>query len=111
MSMLGRPPLDDFTPDMRRMRTEQFVAEVMRVVSPYICDPDARGREEAEVYRRLIDHFWTVGIDFVSDHIRAQVGLPLRNDRGWTPQELRVMEDLRIEAMMRPVRPILPEQK
>jgi hypothetical protein len=43
---------------------------------------------------------------------RANAGLPLRDDLGWTPEELRILEAKRHEMMMAPIygRLVLPAE-
>lgn len=91
------------TPNLRRARSDQFTHMVMQVIEPYL---EQHGEHDVRKYalRELHKLFSNIGADIVTDFVRAELGLPLRDNEGWTPDELRAMEARRLEIMCRPMR-------
>ena len=96
--------LGDMRPDRRRQRAQMFAAEVLRIVNRYVCDHGEENHDNMKhLHRELFGLFYNQGFDTVTDLDRANAGLPLRDDKGWTADELRMLEHARIAAMGRPV--------
>lgn len=101
-------------PNRRRQRVQSIVAEVMRIVNPYLDELDARRRAAVEseadapprpqrdVYDELMVVLSAVGIEIVTDHDRRDVGLPPRGPDGWTIDELHALEAARLERTLSP---------
>lgn len=101
--------LDDMRPDRRRQRAQMFSAQVMRIVDRYVCDHGEENHDNHKhLHRELFKLFYDDGFDTVTDLDRANAGLPLRDDKGWTADELRVIEMARVEQMLRPLKAIIP---
>lgn len=92
--------------DIRRHRAQVLTAEIMRMISPMICEHEERHLHR-EAHKRLFEFFWTSGHDFITDMDRANAGLPQRGVLGWTEAELRVMENQRLMALVTPLPPII----
>jgi len=92
--------------DMRRHRAQVLTAEIMRMMSPYICEHDEKALHR-KAHNKLFEFFWTAGYDFITDMDRANAGLPQRGVLGWTEAELRVMENQRLMALTVPMPPII----
>lgn len=98
---------DDLRYDLRHRRANELTAFIMQIVGPYICDHgDVRGHREAS--RALVKAFYDAGVEALTDETRRAVGLPHRDEKGWTPHELVALEQRRIELMLRPPRIIDP---
>ena len=95
---------NDMRPDRRRHRAQMFTAEVLRVVGRYVCDHRDDDHDNMKhLHRELFRLFYEQGFDAVTDLDRANAGLPLRDDKGWTEHELRALEEMRLELMRRPI--------
>lgn len=96
----------DFTPDMRLNRARQMTAHVMHAIGKYITNEEDNFHARAS--RDLLDLFYDNGVDIITDQMRADAGLPLRGEKGWTNEELQIMEARRIEAMLKPASYLMP---
>ena len=92
--------------DRRRMRAEQLTAAVLKMIEPFLRDDD--GRERRDAYYALMELFHQEGIEILSDHDRAALGLPARDSKGWSEDEKRALDALRLEAMLRPLQMTIP---
>lgn len=95
----------DFTPDLRRNRAMAMTAHVMQTIGKYITNDEDNFQRRAS--EDLFELFYENGVDIVTDQMRADAGLPPRGPKGWTEVELRIMEDKRTEAMLRPFPPMI----
>jgi hypothetical protein len=95
---------DGLTINARYMRAQQMTAHVMHAIGKYITDEENDHYREAA--RALLDLFYDNGVDVITDQMRADAGLPPRGEKGWTEQELHVMEMRRIEAMLKPMQQV-----
>jgi len=93
--------------DMRHARADQLTAHVLSVIDKYICDHDREHNYRLRAARELFDLFYLTGAEVVSDERRADAGLPVRDLKGWTREELAIMEAKRIETMLRPIPPMI----
>lgn len=104
-----RPDYQIPWPDMRRRKADMLTAMVMREVEPYLD----RSEEALEynvrrrVHEALHKLFWQTGADIVTDNDRLNAGLPLRDEMGYTAEELQVMEAKMMEARMHPLQGLL----
>ena len=88
--------------DLRRRRADALVAEIMSAIGPFLShDRDAREDAARAVHRLLTSQ----GAYVMTDHERAEAGLPPRDDKGWTEAELRAYEASMLHAMMAPITP------
>jgi hypothetical protein len=95
----------DMRMDLRKARADQFTAEVFRAIEPFLRD-DGEEPVSKHVLQTLFDLFYNGGFEAITDHMRVEAGLPLRDNRGWTVKEVQIMEARRLEAMSRPLPPI-----
>lgn len=95
---------DDMTIDARYKRAQAMTAHVMHAIGKFITDEERDYHREAT--RALLDLFFDNGVDIITDQHRADAGLPPRGKKGWTQQELHIMEMKRIQAMLEPMPPI-----
>lgn len=112
----------DMLPDRRRLRAEVIAHNVLHALEPWIErldqleqwheseQPLAEGEERRrpprphrEIYRALFDLLYAIGVEVITDADRAAAGLDHRNQKGMTDQELRIMENRLLEAMLRPM--------
>lgn len=87
--------------NVRRRRAEQLTGMVFQAIERYIDDSE-RAREfniRRRVFEELGTLFSAIGVEVVTDFSRVEAGLPLRNEEGYTVDELRKMEQARLEAM------------
>lgn len=98
---MGKDRFGDMTFDIRHARAMQLTAHIMNIVGKYICEhTDEKLHSEAS--RELFNTFYETGAEVVTDDHRAMADLPPRGAKGWTAEELRIMEAKRMEAMLRP---------
>lgn len=106
----GRQILINQTPllDLRSTRARSVAHVIMQIIEPYIendrhlCVDDCR----PEVYEKLVALLSEKGIEVLTDDHREKLGLPLRNDQGWTIEEIIALEQKRLELLSKP--PMLP---
>lgn len=91
-----------FEPDLRRMRAISMTNLVLSALAPWIADDNRRS-----VAYRLEDLFMEVGIDVVTDEDRRKAGLKPRGERGWTSDELKILEQKRLEVLLAPIQTII----
>ncbi len=84
--------------DMRRIRTQRLTASIMQEILPLLNDDQPRDVREA-IYNLL----WRSGAEVLTDYERKEIGLPDRNNDGWTDDELRALEARRLEVMLSPM--------
>lgn len=98
----------DMRVDLRKARADQFTAEVLRAIEPFLRDD---GEEPVQKYaaRALFNLFYNGGFEAITDQMRVEAGLPLRDDLGWTAKEVQIMEDRRLEALTRPLTMTIPK--
>lgn len=104
------PPMDfntrALTIDLRRRRADSITAHIMHAIGKYLCrHGEADGARE--VSRSLFQMLYEAGADIVTDVDRANIGLAPRDHGGLTRDELHIMENRRIEAMLRPMPPLV----
>lgn len=93
-------------PDLRRNRAMQFTAAVMNKVGPYIRDET--GHEMRDAHDALFELFFQEGVDVITDHDRAEAGLPPRGPDGRTVEEMVALEARRLEMLTRPLAVFVP---
>jgi predicted metal-dependent phosphoesterase TrpH len=101
--MLG---IEEYAPDRQRYQVDAVAALIMSAVGKYIQRDDHK-----YATRDLIDALHNAGIDVITKDDREKAGLPPRNQKGWTDQELAIMDVKRTEAMLRPLPPIILEKR
>ena len=101
----NRPPLH-VPLDLRRRRALDATSMIMQIVGSYV-GYDRQRRCADEVYKHLYD----IGVELITDEVRAVWGLPPRGPEGTTQQELHALEAKRFEAMTRPLSAFIVEKK
>jgi len=108
---LWRPAFDissrgGMVPELRRNRATQLTAHIMCLIGEYLCDHgENRGSRKASAV--LFEALYESGADIITDADRTTAGLRPRGPYGVTAEELRIMEAKRMEAMLRPMPPIV----
>lgn len=104
-------PIHHFTdramlPELRHIKAQQITAHILQVIGPFLCDHgDSRGYQDAG--RALQQMFHEAGADIITDADRRVAGLTDRGPSGLTAQELSILENRKLEAMMQPIRPMI----
>jgi hypothetical protein len=112
--MSGRMALQQsMRADLRRVRAQLLLAEVMRIVRGEV--PDCEEVYESDclraITRKLEDLFRQDGVEVLTDYTRQEMGLPPRGPDGWTIEEIHAMERLRLERMTAPLPMFIPLPK
>ena len=94
--------------DMRRLRLQPLLAEILNIVSKNLSDEDDRRNAMRQIHNELFDKLYDQGVELVTDHMRADMGLPPRGPDGWTVEELMALEQRRLEMMTKPMQFIVP---
>lgn len=89
----------DYSPDRRRVQINAIIAFVMDAIGKHIPD-DGHSRKHA-VYD-LQDALARAGVEIITEQERLNAGLPPRNERGWTQEELRILDARIMKAMLEP---------
>lgn len=79
--------------DFRRARAMQFCAAISDVLREFIPH-----ESQCDAHYALLKMLYDSGVDVVTDADRAQAGLPPRDNLGWTADELRIIEAIKLEA-------------
>lgn len=90
--------------DLRRRRIQPLIAEILQIVSRHLSEDDYRRNAMRELHDELFDKLFDQGIEIVTDHTRAEIGLPPRGPDGWTVAELLALEQVRLEMLTRQLR-------
>jgi len=99
----------DFTPDRRRHQVMAIVALVMDAIGKHIPDD---GHSHKHATYDLLEALDKAGIDIITEEDRARAGLPPRGPKGWTHQELQIMDHKRLMVMLEPLPPmIVPDRR
>lgn len=94
--------------DLRRRRAQLLMHMVMDAVDPFLCDHDPEiGNPRRRLHDALFRTFMEQGVEVLTDHEREQHGLPARGPDGWTTEELVELERKRLEALARPLAPLI----
>ncbi len=85
-------------PDRRHQRAMTLMAELARIVEPYL----AHAASQRLLYRELMELLTREGVEVLTDYTRWEIGLPTRDGKGWTIEEIIALEKARLDAMTRP---------
>jgi predicted subunit of tRNA(5-methylaminomethyl-2-thiouridylate) methyltransferase len=96
--------------DYRRMRIQPLLHQILHIVSNHLSDDDYRRNAIRELHNELFDKLHEEGVEIVTDHTRAAMGLPPRGPDGWTAEEIMALEKRRLELMLAPIPPIVLRQ-
>lgn len=96
-----------FTPELRRHRANQIISQIMQILGKYICTHEHRNLHR-DANRDLMEIFYEAGAELITDADRAAAGLLRRGPYGLTAQELAIIENKRIEAMLRQLNITIP---
>lgn len=83
--------------DRRGIHAMQLTAMIMEVLKPHL-DTQAYG----EVVLELQNLMWSQGVQVITEAERIAAGRPPRNHYGMTLEELAILEQRQIDAMLRP---------
>lgn len=84
--------------NMRGARAQTVTSMIIRELIPFLPHEDAyRG-----AYKAILDLLTAQGVEVITDDTRAELGLEIRSDDGWTHQEIIALDRVRLEMMMRP---------
>lgn len=93
--------------DLRSTRARSVAHVIMQIIEPYLKDDVHLCVDlKQELQERLISLLSEKGIEVLTDYHREKLGLPLRNDQGWTIEEIIALEQKRLELLTKP--PMLP---
>lgn len=109
------PSLTVAPPNRRAMRAAAVTARLMEALNPLLREAEIRANNESfptvamprlhlqrHVHRVLYETLAKMGADILTDEDRAAAGLEIRDEGGWTPMELHIMEMHYLDAMTRP---------
>jgi hypothetical protein len=96
--------------DRRSVRADQITHLIMSIirqhVGHYLNSNEAQDAAvERDLMRDLKDQLWADGAHMITEGDRIAAGLPPRNIYGLTVDELRIIEDRMIMAMLQPTPP------
>lgn len=97
--------------DLRRRRAEALTAAVLQKLWPRI---DATDPEELHhritrlVHETMFEVMFEHGVEVLTDHTRAEAGLPARGPDGWTMEELAALERSRLHMLLKPLGITIP---
>jgi hypothetical protein len=96
---------DQWAIDLRRKRAQQLTAYIMHAIGKYITDDRSDYRRKA--HEDLYELLYSQGVEVLTDADRLLAGLPVRGNLGWTPDELRALEDERLKRLTTPMPPVV----
>jgi hypothetical protein len=90
--------------NLRHRRAMMLTAAVLRIVDEHtrhLRDPEDRYMRN--IHDAVMDAFMAEGVDVLTDHDRAQIGLAPRGPDGWTMEEIIAMDERRLAHMRTPM--------
>ncbi len=78
---------DDYRIDKRKRRADALASAVIQEIGGML-QPDMK----RDAMRAIVDLLWRIGADVITDAERAEIGLPPRDNMGWTSEELAIRE-------------------
>ena len=91
--------------DLRRIRAQRLTSAIMQEITPFLSE------DKRDIHNAIYELLWRSGADMITDHDRREAGLPDRDNNGYTYEELRILENKRIELMLSPMQPFLQSTK
>lgn len=92
---------------LRQMRAQRITSQLMRILDKHLRhDPDISLRK---IHEDILDMFFKADVDIVTEIDRINAELPRRNAYGFTREEMVIMENKKIEAMLKPFPQLIPE--
>jgi hypothetical protein len=85
-------------PDKRHIRAQSLTAAIMQEINQFL----PRDTQRDVVVRAIEKLLWREGVEVLTDYDRKTLGLPDRNNDGWTEDELRILDLQRQELMLKP---------
>lgn len=99
-----------FVLDHRRHRAMQLTGAIMNIVGKFMCEHGSnQGNRDAS--RALLEMFYAEGVEIVTDHMRAEAGLPKRGESGLTEAELIAIEMHRLHVLAQPISMVFAPDK
>ena len=90
-------------PNLRRIRAQSLVAQILQIVGKHMSDEDRRRKAMRDLTYELFEAMEKAGVQIVTDETRREAGLPPRGPEGWTIEELCALEERRLEALGAPI--------
>lgn len=91
--------MEDIWPDRRLMRAQSLTVAIMQEISKVA---HFQNNEMRQIQDIVLNAFYQEGVEIITDADRAMAGLPPRDTKGWTPQELWVREKVNLEKLLKP---------
>lgn len=82
--------------DLRRNRALSLASAIMQELEPFINQEDKN-----PIMRELEALFYRQGVEVITDADRQMAGLPQRDNRGWTNDELEILELARKQNLLK----------
>lgn len=89
--------------DLRRLRAHALLAAVINELGDLVSDP-------REAHDRLYELFHREGVEILTDYTRNEIGLPPRSLDGWTDAEIKALEMVRLDTILRPLQIVVPKE-
>lgn len=93
--------IDDYRRNRRAERAASLTAAIMNEIG------DLVGNNRQDVAKAIDNLLWRLGVDPLTDSHREAAGLPLRDNKGWTREEIYAYEAHLTHAMLRPPAPMI----
>lgn len=84
--------------DRRHIRAMALFAEIYHLVVKRL-QPEEDPRH---LRNELMDLLMQEGVEVLTDYTRAEMGLPPRDGKGWTIEEIHALEKTRLDLMTQP---------
>ena len=100
---------NDMRFDRRRETATALTNLISKEIAPFLGDGE-HAREDAA--RAIYGIIMGQGVSFLTEQDRRDLGLPPRDDKGWTADEIRAYQAHRLDMMARPLpHLVMPNEK
>jgi hypothetical protein len=93
--------------NLRRIRVQSLIAEILQIVGKHMSDEDRRRNAMRDLTYELFEAMEKAGVQIVTDETRREAGLPPRGPEGWTYEELVALEAHWLEVLRAPMAPTI----
>ncbi|MCF1468533.1 hypothetical protein FS764_16625 [Agrobacterium vitis] len=90
--------------NIRKRRSNEITALLMRELQDFVAP-----KIQNEVYYTIKNTLEAMGAELVTDECRRQIGLPPRDQNGWTADELIALEHFRLMMLIKPLQINIPK--
>ncbi|BCH59160.1 hypothetical protein RvVAR0630_17840 [Agrobacterium vitis] len=90
--------------NIRKRRANEITALFMRELLVFIAP-----KIQSEAYYTINNILEAMGAELITDECRRQIGLPPRDQNGWTADELIALEHSRLMALIKPLQINIPK--